>query len=175
MKTKVIIWTVAILFAATVAASAATSQLTASGTSWELQLDSSYVPDAGAYDYTYTLTNTTQSDYIVGFSLNLAVNGVTNIVSPTGWGALELNSGSGEYIEWQSSSPSTVSLAPGSQAVFGFTSIYASVVNNTLAGAQDDYGYGGTTSGPAVPEPGSIVALCCGLVGLMGLKRRSKR
>jgi len=172
VKIKIIIWAVAILFATAVAASAETSYLTTTENSWELQLVSNTVGSPGAYVYTYTLTNNTPSDEIVDFSLyspNLA-SGITNVVTPTGW----TESGAGGIMLWQSLNPATIYVAPSGSAVFGFTSTHASAADNVFAQATNSVGYNGTTSGPAVPEPGTILA-ALSILGPAGFVFRRKR
>lgn len=163
---------VALLLMLVVAANAQTLEpttMTANGTTSTLLLTPSCVSNGTSYDYTYTLKNMTSDDYIVGFGLLLPVSGVTNIIKPEGWKVLEF----GTYLQWQLMSPPAFNIAPNAEAVFGFTSAYAcSTTKNVFATSQDTYGFNGQTYGPAVPEPGSILALATGLVGLVGMLKK---
>lgn len=146
------------------------------GTSEVLVVTPSYAASGSSYAYSYALNNQTANDVIIGFNLSLPggvpVGEFSSLVIPTGWECIVRTSTN--RLSWQYTGDDSLGLQPGGTMTFGFTSAFApSATQNALVSSQDSFGFSGTTFGP-VPEPGSLLALATGMIGLVGLKLRRK-
>jgi len=141
-------------------------------------LSPNVTPQAGVYQYAYTLTNSAQST-VSAYALALAVDSGANlqsVLSPTGWDAT-YNPGD-TSITW--SAPSDLlAISPGSSADFSFISAEPPVLGDYQAIGFAPiffqfYTNPGTTSVPgtsSVPEPSSLILLGIGSVALIGYYR----
>ncbi len=150
--------------------------LQSTGTTDTLLVAPSYT-GSGLFVYTYDLTNQTAQEYITGFSLTfptaIPVTSFTAITAPEGWeGVIRTIT---NKVEYRLIGLDSFSLGPSETKTFGFTSSNGPGTQPIVfASSQDSYGWSGMTYGPAVPEPGSILAMMTGLIGLAGLKLRRK-
>jgi PEP-CTERM motif len=138
-------------------------------------LSGNVTPISGAYEYDYTLTNSSQSTvsaYVFALSVDAGAD-LQSIVIPTGWD-VTYNVGDASII-W--SAPSDLlAVAPGLSAAYGFISAEPPLTGNyDVTGFDPDqfqfYDNPGTTFVPgisSVPEPSTLVLLGFGGLAVIG-------
>jgi hypothetical protein len=141
-------------------------------------LSTNVTPIGGAYQYEYTLMNSTQST-ISAYVFALAVAPEADlqlIVTPAGWDAT-YNAGD-TSITWSAPSDE-LAVTPGSSTLFGFTSVEPPTTGDyQVTGFDPDnfqfYSNPGTTSVPgisSVPEPSALILLGISSLALIGYYR----
>lgn len=148
------------------------SELYAYGSTETLTVTPSYSIDGDYYIYQYVLTNNTAHTDIESFELTLAptldMNEITIVSGPDDWWAQVRPLF--HQIDWSNDSGDPI--APGGSATFKIRTKYGpSAGPAVVAACHDGLGWSGDTYGP-VPEPSSIIALMCGVMGLAGFRRK---
>lgn len=151
--------------------------LVAYGKTTTCELTPSWAADGSSFVYTYQLTNNTSgseatgiSSFVMSLPSVVEVTGITNITNSMDWQLSVLTSFN--QLKWTQRNGQD--LLPGATATFSFTSTFAPSDTKIInASCQDASGFGGSTYGP-VPEPGCLIALATGMIGLVGLKLRRK-
>lgn len=148
------------------------SDLVGYGTEDFLTVTPSWTVNGDIYTYTYLLNNTTPHRSIETFDLTMPdvvkVGDLDGFSGPAGW-VLTVRTDFNQ-LDWMVDTG--VALAPGESTAFQFTTKFGpSYTKDVVAAAHNGLGFSGDTFGP-IPEPGSLAALCCGLVSLVGLKLR---
>jgi len=139
-----------------------------------------YLPSYTVWQYTYTIDNTTGSDYAYYIELD-PVDTATISGFPSGWTDTFADTSIGGYVSW--SAPSTSDwVAPGNTlSGFVIESPYGPGVDYSVWGTalDADGSWGGDTSwaeglidGPHIPEPATWLLLTCGLGALLRRCRR---
>lgn len=176
-------WIIAIFITVTIAASSTeyavsapwpTTDLYAYGSTETVAVTPTFTMDGDYYIYQYVLTNNTVKANIGTFYLTfdpiIDVNKLTVVSSPLGWRSTIRTKFN--QIAWVNITGSTI--APTDSAIFSFKTLYSPLMTTSvIAACYGGLGWSGDTYGP-VPEPSSIIALMCGVVGLFGYKLKRK-
>jgi len=150
------------------------SDLTAYNSSEVLTVTPSWTMDGSYYVYQYSLKNKTAHTYIESFELTFAptldFSKFFVVSGPTDWfGRVR---GQFHQIDWTIDMGDPI--GPNQTGVFTIKSTYGpSAAPVVVAACHDGLGWSGDTYGP-VPEPSSVAAMVCGLVGLVGLVRKRR-
>ncbi len=134
------------------------------------------VPKSGLDDAIGRLTATNFSGFVTDVGYNTALNGVGIWATGTGTpGSVDRQTA--DSIGWNFSVPLSIPMSPGTTSV---VLEIATNATNFTTGHQAALN-GGTLDEPAfqpasaVPEPGSILLLGTGVLGLVGMRRRVRR
>lgn len=148
------------------------SYLEATGTTDKPIVTPSWTLSGGAYTYTYALTNTTLTgidSFYLTMPATLDLAELSGFFGPSGWRA---SIRAGNLLDW--TNDTGASIASTLTGTFSFSSaVSPSSSKVVVAACEGARTFSGDTYGP-VPEPGSLVALMTGLIGLVGLKLRRR-
>ena len=141
-------------------------------------------PIAGAFDYSYNVTNDPSSSENL-FAFVLSTDGMLTLVtSPIGWTADTVSSPG--FITW-TSGDQTTDLPPSSSDVFGFSGslapgeqLFLGLASDPISGIPTGDFDSGLTMGPSSaaalsPEPSSLAMMLAGLAALAFARSRIRR
>lgn len=154
-----------------------TNFLTSTTTSEVLILSCSFCPGTdGRNEFSYALANPVgNTDRIGGFTLEfpgLSVDDFIITQTPDGWVSAVIIPDSKINWDWVNFSNPDQQLDPGEAFQFAFTTTLPFGGNSTVnASAQNGNGYSGSTCGPVIPEPFSMILGAMGLLSVAGFKK----
>jgi len=187
VKRLICLMAIVLAFAATSAfATTWTTYLTATGTTGQIQVDTTATQVGSLWHWAYDVTPLGGATEVRGFTITLGANMmgmVSNNPGPTkfdgtNWVAVPdwASAKGATRVYWSFDVINGIDsnkLNAGDSYRFEYDHPYGPVAEYA-ASAQDTYGWGGVVMGPAVPEPMSMMTLLVGLSGIAGLKLRRK-
>lgn len=148
------------------------SDLVATQTAQKATVTPSWTQSGSIYTYTYVLANTTLSDidsFYLTMPAEVDVAGLWGFSGPSGW---RFSVRAVSLLDWTNNTGDAI--APTETGTFSFSTNYApSTSMIVVAACEGGRAFSGDTYGPA-PEPGSMLALMTGFIGLAGLKLRRR-
>lgn len=154
-----------------------TSFLTSTTTPEVLVISCSVCPLAnGRNDFSYSLTNPVgNTDRIGGFTLEFPGLSIADFIvttTPAGWISGVIIPDSKINWDWVNFANPDQQLDPGEAFQFGFTTALPFGGNSAAnASAQNGNGFSGSTCGPVIPEPFSMMLGAMGLLSVAGFKK----